>query len=272
MNNNENDFLFACKNGHLLDVISLVDDVCIDMQNINGYTALMQASWYGHITIVDFLIKKGADVNLRSNNGWSPLMCALYHRNTDVASHLIKNKSNLNIQDKNGLTSLMHAVHEGDYKSVENLTNNMAILDIQDNEGRTALIRATQFSKVKITEKLIKSGANIDIKDNNGLTAYDYAARNIQIIFLFNPDIIHHQLGENENTLLMYSCRNKDEDDILFLYEKGADFFVENIIGKSAYDILIGLHVLSPKLQSLKEMLILSKENILENEFNRAIL
>jgi ankyrin repeat protein len=41
------------------------------MQNINGWTALVMACYYGYETIVKYLIKHKADISIKDKNGRS---------------------------------------------------------------------------------------------------------------------------------------------------------------------------------------------------------
>jgi len=57
------------KNGDLAGVKkSIADDTDIDFQNKYGYTALIEASKNGHLGIVKYLVKNGADINLHNGD------------------------------------------------------------------------------------------------------------------------------------------------------------------------------------------------------------
>lgn len=51
----------------------------IDTRDASGNTALMWAAAYGRQTIIDELVKNGADINLRNNLGNTALMCATHN-------------------------------------------------------------------------------------------------------------------------------------------------------------------------------------------------
>ena len=53
----------------------------VDLQNKDGWSALMSASKGGSVDIIQLLLKKGAKINLRNSNGLSALKIA---RHTEV--------------------------------------------------------------------------------------------------------------------------------------------------------------------------------------------
>ena len=71
---------------------------------------LMQESKRGNIDIVRMLIEKGADVNVQNKNGTTPLMFASFDGHTEVARMLIENGADVNIKSDNGKTALKYAM------------------------------------------------------------------------------------------------------------------------------------------------------------------
>jgi len=57
--------------------------------NYGDETALMTAVWHNRIDIVDFLIKKGADVNHKKTTGENALEWAVFNGNEDIAKLLL---------------------------------------------------------------------------------------------------------------------------------------------------------------------------------------
>ncbi len=98
--------------------------------------------------IVEYLIKNGADVNLK-NQGDTPLVIAIDRKFYNIANLLIQNESNLNYYYTN--------------------------LNFKDVEGQTALISAAKNGIYELVKKLIERRADSKIRDDYGKTAYDYA-------------------------------------------------------------------------------------------------
>ena len=64
------------------------------------------AARYGHIDIVKYLVEKGAKINLQDNNGYTALILAAYWGEIDKVRYLVKQGADINIQDETGKTAL----------------------------------------------------------------------------------------------------------------------------------------------------------------------
>lgn len=71
-------FLTACANGDINECDRLINDnqVHIDATTSDGLTGLHEAAICGNAQMVEYLIKKGANVNCCDNEGWTPLHAA----------------------------------------------------------------------------------------------------------------------------------------------------------------------------------------------------
>lgn len=173
-----------------------------------------------------------------------------------------------------------NACFTGNVELATQLIETVNLNEKYDKKGQTALMFAVENNNKEIIELLFKNGIDRSSKNNKGETAYDIACKknNIPIMFLFNPDIINKHDAEFsflhgtieklkvtlDTNILIKACQDKNEDNILFLIEKGFDMFIENSEGDSGYKILNRKRVLPPKLQSLKESLSLMR--IINNE------
>ena len=138
----------ACISGHL-EVFQLLIKAIGDpnVQQKNGETLLMIASYCGHLNIVQTLLENGADPNICDNNGNNALHHALLSETSGKGSPettlLLLKTVNLNIANKRGRTALMYACRNGHREVVEHLlkTNDINV-SLTDNEGLTALCYA----------------------------------------------------------------------------------------------------------------------------------
>ena len=203
--------MIACK----AQSTTIVDYLCLqgadlDLQDINGRTALMISSKLCNLDSVKLLLRYGArvDMQLQDNTGknaygligkadqqqvhqdlWKLLStsCSDHINSQDSrgrtvlmefcemgyhssVERLVKNKANVNLKDNEGNTALMIACHTGNSRIVEHLYSHGAELNLQDNKGRTALIRSCEAESTECMETLLKKGAQIDIEDNEGKT------------------------------------------------------------------------------------------------------
>lgn len=78
-----------------------------------GDTALIVAARYGHITLVEKLIERRANLNLKNNEGQTALMVAIAEGHEAVALTLIAEKArgriNLDLKDNDGWSALKYA-------------------------------------------------------------------------------------------------------------------------------------------------------------------
>lgn len=232
----EDDFINACDTGDIKAVLQFSGNV--NYINKSGWSGLLIAAVSGHLDIIKNLINRGADINYKNlGNGWvdpeTPLMLTCKHNHYDAAVLLLNLGADIDIKDKYGYTALMHATNQGNTSIVKMLLGNAADTSLINSDGYSA----------------------------EGIAVY---ANQIPCLFVLNSEFIinHSKYG---NALLIYSCESLEEDDILFQYEHGADFYFENENGESGFNILNTI-VLTPALESFKEKLILDK--MIDNENN----
>ena len=81
----------------------------------DGFTPLGLACYFGHYEIAQYLVLKGADVNMPSNNGFRvyPLHSAAAGNYTQIARMLIENNALVNVKQQAGATALHSAAQNG---------------------------------------------------------------------------------------------------------------------------------------------------------------
>lgn len=106
------------------------------------------------IDIVDYLLKNGADVNVKNRDGFSPLHVALeYHSLSRIALILItKGNPEIDSYEKNG--------------------NNLVFTAIREY-GKTWREEQKEVNRLRleIIEELLSRGANLDQKNNHGISS-----------------------------------------------------------------------------------------------------
>lgn len=140
---------------------------------------------------IGHLLDQGANINYKTELGEGALATAAYYQNSRVVEFLIERGANVNLQDSQGLqnTPLIFAAWKGPYKTVELLINKGARLNIQNKSGNTALMEAISeypFHKnTEIIELLLKKGSDTNIRNNKGKTAMMMAeANNISYLLI----------------------------------------------------------------------------------------
>jgi len=164
----------------------------VDLQDNDGWTALMWASMYSNksssLETVKVLIEAGASLDIQSSNGYTALMMASdYSTSTsslETIKVLIESGASLDLQDIGGMTALMWASmysnKPSSLETVKVLIEAGASLDLQSNSGWTALMLASRYSSttssLETVKVLIETGAFLDLQAD-GWTALMWASR-----------------------------------------------------------------------------------------------
>lgn len=114
----------------------------INSNSFDGSNLLCLASGSGCVKVVEFLIEKGADVNIQDNEGRTPLHLAVIipGQNTYIAEMLLNKGAEVDIQDNEGKTPLDYAISIGREEVIEILTGKILLSD----EGLTSQMSSEQ--------------------------------------------------------------------------------------------------------------------------------
>lgn len=160
-------FFVAAQTGQIDKIKRLISSGTIDCPNQNGITALMFGAYFGHLSIVQFLLSKKADITVSSNSNQdfnfgkllsnrnsktTALMLAAFAGKLEIVLALLKAGAQTNAQDSDGQTALMYAILADQNWPNQPLSENCK----------------------KIITALLEFGADPTIPDNNGLDARYY--------------------------------------------------------------------------------------------------
>ena len=215
----EEQLVKASANGDLQTVQTLANTPGIDINaRYNGDTALVNASFEGHLDIVkELLSHEKIKINKTGNLNVTPLIAASISGYTDIVKELLKHSPKLNKQDKDGYTSLMYASEKG-YKSIahELVINGADVTIVQKTKQNYNLGDITRVDRINnalllaynnnhrdITMELLKVELNRNLSDL--LTLENYKSR------------YYNAIDDLGNTLLMLASRNGDIEIVSFL-------------------------------------------------------
>jgi len=151
----------------------------INLQSKQGTTPLFHAASSGRKSLVEYLIKLGADKELSKERGWKPIHIACYNDHYRVARLLVENGVDLNcVNDEiKGYTPL-HIVISTEKPSLELIElflQKGADMNKKNSNGSTALHLAVFWNHLDVLQALIAAKANMTITNNKGRTALDLA-------------------------------------------------------------------------------------------------
>ncbi|KAL8104599.1 hypothetical protein AgCh_028717 [Apium graveolens] len=136
----------ATSSGHtqVVKILSAVDPLVsgINSADEEGWVPLHSAASSGNVEIVELLLNRGADVNLKNNGGRTALHYAASKGWLKIAQILISHDAKLNVKDKVGCTPLHRAASTGNAELCEFLIEEGAEVDAEDRAGQTALMTA----------------------------------------------------------------------------------------------------------------------------------
>ncbi|XP_061539610.1 LOW QUALITY PROTEIN: oxysterol-binding protein-related protein 1 [Phycodurus eques] len=212
----EEQFLCCARNGDLDGIRRLLasqvsgkttlDINCKGKSKSNrGWRPLHLASYFGHIDVVDELLKAGADVNLPNNIGDTPLHKAAFTGRKELVMLLLHYNASATVingtaQTPKDLTrnaeirrmlaaaerteerkqecQLLEAAREGDIGALSQLLSSKKPpkLECTDELGNTPLHCAAYRGQKQCAAKLLRAGARASVINKNGQTVLELAS------------------------------------------------------------------------------------------------
>lgn len=128
------------------------------------------ACYFGHNSIVEQLIRQGADIESKDGSGRTPLSAAAGKGHEALVRVLIKRGADTNSEDMHRRTPLWWAAEGGHEVVIEMLLDAKSFVDARDFKGQTPLSAASSAAHERAVEKLIKMGALVNTVSSEGST------------------------------------------------------------------------------------------------------
>ncbi len=203
--------LWAAENGQLETVKVLVQycDVRVEVCN-NKLTALHYAACYGHLQLVKYLVGLNKlDLESQSKNGRTPLVWAYDCDHLEVVEFLLEKGAKIDVIDEDGISSLLaEAFEEGQWEKVMVLVR---CCEVVSNEKSTALHYAAADGNIALVEYLV--GLNtLDLEAQSivGVTPLSCAVwfGHIEVVkFLLEKGASVHVKEQSENSPFLMAAR-----------------------------------------------------------------
>jgi cytohesin len=169
----------------------LADGGDINAKSPSELTLLSSAIFGDQANMVEFLISKGANVNLRGGFGCTALHWAsVISSRENIARLLLAKDSDVELRDKTGRIALHWAALKG-YKAVVemllakgadvNAKSGTIITEGEEDSGWSPLHEACAGGQKDVVEILIANGADISAKTEKGDTALSVAKKEYEL-------------------------------------------------------------------------------------------
>lgn len=111
-------FQWSLKNGEMEDVKRFVEEDGADVNmDLDGRKPLHYAADFGHGLVVEYLIKKGADINAKDKHDITPLLAAIFEGHSDVVRLMLDKGAQKNLKAPGG-GSYLDAAEKEDIKAM----------------------------------------------------------------------------------------------------------------------------------------------------------
>lgn len=151
----------------------------LEMIDQNGYSAFQLAAIADSDKTLKVFLEETGRIRPGDVEAERGLRAAARYGKRDSLEYLIKRGVNVNAKDNfNGFTALMWAAAEGHEDATESLIKARADLNAANDQGETALMLAAAHSKSNTLKELIAAGASLNLRDREGRTALAWAIAN----------------------------------------------------------------------------------------------
>jgi ankyrin repeat protein len=115
---------------------------------------LLNSALYGNLSLIHWLLEKGADINHVDIIGYTALHFAAQETHTNVVKFLLEHGAIPNIQDKNGNTpawvAIMYWNGGKNFDTLQALINSKADLTLKNKANRAAIDMIPEKIKVQL--------------------------------------------------------------------------------------------------------------------------
>ncbi|KAI3713276.1 hypothetical protein L1987_71850 [Smallanthus sonchifolius] len=175
--------MFAARSGDVqaLKVLISQDDIDLDDQDEDGFSAVMVTAMRGYIEAFRMLVYAGCDVKLTNKAGETAISLSKINENSDMFEKvMIEFTLEKGSQNARGFYPLHYAARHGDVHAVKLLTSRGYDVNIPDGDGYTPLMLAARENNGQMCQLLISCGSACGFKNSKGETALSLARKHTE--------------------------------------------------------------------------------------------
>ena len=172
----------AALNGHLKLCEKLVAEHKFDVNMVDnlGWTALHHSARNGSYELIEFFIKMGADIHLKTNDGQNCFHIAARFEHLNLCKTLIDiHNFDVDMTNSMGWTVLHFSAQSGSHDLIDFFVKKGVNVLLETRAGNNSLHIAASNGHLSLWETLItKYKLDVKMTDNDGWTALSFAAEN----------------------------------------------------------------------------------------------
>jgi len=175
---------------------------------------------------VKLILRKGLNPNykLNDNDGAIPIIMAASVGNISILNELIKSGADVNIKGKENVTALLIACSESDFRTIKILVKSGADVNAKNSDGSTALMIASYKGQKQSVEYLLNAGADVNTEATNGMTSLMLAADNKELIkYLLAVGAKIEATDQSGWTAVLHAVQKEQVNKLELLLTNGAE-------------------------------------------------
>ena len=210
----------------------------------DGSNCLHTVAVKGNSNLIETLVNKYKfDVNAANNEGCTALHCSAQNGSYELINFFIKNGVDVLLKTKNRMNCLHIAASNGHFILCKTLTDICNFdMNMDDNKGWTELHHSARSGNCELIKFFIDTGTDISLKTkekrnylHTAAAKEDFTLIETLIISTYNFDV---NVTDNEGwTPLHYSVDGGSYELIKFFIDKGANFSLKTKDGFNCYHI-----------------------------------
>ncbi|KAM9393101.1 histone-lysine N-methyltransferase EHMT1a isoform 2-T4 [Pholidichthys leucotaenia] len=180
----------ACENNHLDTVKYLIRaGATVSHKDIRGFTCLHLAAKLGHYDIIHHLLSKASKfINCQDNGGWTPITWATEYKHKDLVQLLLSRGADVNVRDKEENVCLHWAALSGCDDVAQALLEARCDLGAINVHGDSPLHVAARENHLECVMLFLSRGADVSLRNKEGETPLDCCVRSSKVWTALNTN------------------------------------------------------------------------------------